>query len=41
MATAGVIMAVLVTVVWVGMVTVSNLIEKKAMSQNLTKAENK
>lgn len=41
MATAGVMMAVLVTVVWAGMVTVSNLIEKKAMSQKLTKAENK
>lgn len=42
MATVGVSMAVLVTVVWIGMVIVSSIIEKRAVkeAETLAKAEN-
>lgn len=38
MATAGVMMAVLVTVIWLGMVAVSNYIEKKTMIKKLNES---
>lgn len=39
MATVGVMMSVLVTTIWVGMLAISNYIEKKAMNQILSKSE--